>query len=189
MLESIISSKFQITGTWPMRTELVGNLKKNISALASSIVFICRPRRVESISTTRREFMSVLKHELPAALRQLQKGNIAPVDFAQAAIGPGMAIFSRYKAVLEADGTPMRVRTALALINQALDEYLASRRANTTPIRAGRWPGSSSRPRSRPLRRGRDSLQSQEHQRGRPGAGRLPRGGAPAGCACCGAMS
>lgn len=96
-----------------------------MNALASSIVLVCRPRLADAPSATRRELLTALKKELAPALRQLQKGNIAPVDFAQAAIGPGMAVYSRYKAVLEADGAPMRVRQALALINQALDEFLA----------------------------------------------------------------
>jgi len=125
MLSSLLASGFKITGTWPMRTERSGGLRNfNQNALASSIVLVCRPRPVDALSVTRREFLAALKREIPAALKQLQQGNIAPVDLAQAAIGPGMAIFSRYRAVLEADGTPMRVRTALALINQALDEYL-----------------------------------------------------------------
>jgi putative DNA methylase len=97
----------------------------NTNALASYVVLVCRPRPEDAPATTRREFMRALKRELPAALRELQKGAIAPVDMAQAAIGPGMAIFSRYSQVLEADGSAMSVRTALGLINQALDEYLA----------------------------------------------------------------
>jgi putative DNA methylase len=87
-------------------------------------VLVCRPRPADAPIATRRELLSALKKELPPALRQLQLGNIAPVDFAQAAIGPGMAVFSRHASVLEADGSSMRVRTALALINQSLDEYL-----------------------------------------------------------------
>jgi putative DNA methylase len=125
MLGSLVESSFQITGTWPMRTELVTSLKKGMNVLATSVVLVCRPRLESSTRITRREFLATLKSEIPHALHQLQQGNIAPVDFAQAAIGPGMAVFSRYKQVLEADGTPMRVRTALALINQALDEFLA----------------------------------------------------------------
>lgn len=125
MLAGLIESGFQITGTLPMRTELVTSLKKSINALATSVVLVCRPRSENAGTITRREFLAALKRELPPALRELQKGNIAPVDLAQAAIGPGMAIFSRYRAVLEADGSPMPVRAALALINQALDEYLA----------------------------------------------------------------
>jgi putative DNA methylase len=126
MLEGLMSSDMMITGTWPMRTERPGRLRETGSnALASSIVLVCRSRPNNSVDTTRREFFSMLKRELPIALRQLQQGSVAPVDLAQAAIGPGMSIFSRYKRVLEADGSPMRVRTALALINQALDEFLA----------------------------------------------------------------
>jgi putative DNA methylase len=108
-----------------MRTELTANLKKQMSALASSIVLVCRPRDPVAGITTRKDFVAVLKGELPEPLRTLQHGNIAPVDLAQASIGPGMAVFSRYSKVLEPDGTPMRVRTALTLINQALDEILA----------------------------------------------------------------
>ncbi len=124
MLEGLIQGGFTITGTWPMRTELIGNLKKNVGALASSIVLVCRPRSVDAPLTTRRDFLNALKRELPSALQNLQHGNIAPVDLAQATIGPGMAIFSRYSKVMEADGSRMRVRTALQLINHALDEVL-----------------------------------------------------------------
>jgi putative DNA methylase len=95
------------------------------NALASSIVLVCRPRHADAAIATRRELVSALRDELPGALKQLQHGNIAPVDLAQAAIGPGMAVFSRYAKVLEADGMSMTVRSALALINQALDEILA----------------------------------------------------------------
>lgn len=95
------------------------------NALASSIALVCRPRPQDAPSTTRRQFVNTLKRELPDAIHKLQQGNIAPVDLAQASIGPGMAIYSRYTKVLESDGTPMRVRTALQLINQTLDEFLA----------------------------------------------------------------
>jgi len=126
MLSGLIESRLEITGTWPMRTERSGGLRNlNQNALASSIVLVCRPRLAGAITATRREFLSALKKELAPALRQLQKGNIAPVDFAQAAIGPGMAVYSRYTAVLEADGSPMGVRAALTLINQSLDEFLS----------------------------------------------------------------
>ena len=126
MLEGLVRSGFQITGTWPMRTERGGrSVSIGTNALASSVILGCRPRLENAPAATRREFMRALKRELPAALRELQKGAIAPVDMAQAAIGPGMAIFSRYSQVLEAHGSPMSVRTALALINQTLDEYLA----------------------------------------------------------------
>ena len=126
MLEALTRAGFQVRGTWPIRTEQTGGLREvGRNALASSIVLVCRPRPEDAKNTTRLEFIRALRRELPEALRHLQKGNIAPVDLAQAAIGPGMAVFSRYKAVLEADGAPMRVRTALQLINQALDEVLA----------------------------------------------------------------
>ncbi len=125
MLEGLISTGFSITGTWPMRTERPTGMKFNVNALASSIVIVCRHRSKDAPMATRREFLSALKAELPPALRMLQLGNIAPVDLAQAAIGPGMSIYSRYSKILESDGTAMTVRTALQLINQALDEFLA----------------------------------------------------------------
>jgi putative DNA methylase len=126
MLEGLLHSGFSITGTWPMRTEL-SNRPRGLgsNALASSIVLVCRPRSVDAPLTSRRDFLNTLKRELPKALKDLQRGNVAPVDLAQASIGPGMAVFSRYLKVLESDGTAMRVRTALQLINQALDEVLA----------------------------------------------------------------
>jgi adenine-specific DNA methylase/very-short-patch-repair endonuclease len=125
MLEGLMQSGLTINGTWPMRTELTGNLKKNVSALASSIVLVCRPRPADAPKTTRRQFLTELQRELPNALKLLQQGNIAPVDLAQASIGPGMAVYSRYAAVLESDGSPLTVRTALQLINQALDDYFS----------------------------------------------------------------
>jgi putative DNA methylase len=134
MLEGLMRSEFQITGTWPMRSELTNRpTASGKNALASSIVLACRPRPESAPITTRKDFISSLKKELPSALRNLQKGNIAPVDLAQAAIGPGMAIFSKYKKVLEADGSPMRVRTALALINQGLDEVLSELESEFDP--------------------------------------------------------
>ncbi len=126
MLEGLIRAGFTITGTWPIHTERIARSTSiGTNALASSIVLVCRPRPEDAPFASRREFLNALQRELPAALRDLQKGNIAPVDLAQASIGPGMAIYSRYKRVLEADGSSMHVRTALALINQALDSYLA----------------------------------------------------------------
>jgi putative DNA methylase len=95
------------------------------NALASSIVLVCRKRSADAPTATRREFVTVLKSELPMALAHLQSGNIAPVDLAQAAIGPGMAVYTRYAQVLDAEGKPLAVREALSLINQTLDEALA----------------------------------------------------------------
>jgi putative DNA methylase len=129
MLQGLVSAGFQVTATWPIRTELVGNLKKNFAALASSIVIACRVRPADAPRASRAEFLRALRKELPEALRRLKAGHIAPVDLAQAAIGPGMAVFSRYSAILEADGTPMTVRIALGLINQVLDEVLAEQEA------------------------------------------------------------
>jgi len=123
-LESVIRAGFTISGTWPMRTEYTGNLKTKRNALASSIVLVCRHRPATPFIATRRELLAALKAELPVALAHLQRGNIAPVDLAQSAIGPGMAVFTRYSKVIEADGSPMSVRKALHLINQTLDECL-----------------------------------------------------------------
>ena len=125
-LDAVIRSGFGVSGTWPMRTERE-NRKRNqdANALASSIVLVCRPRPADATVATRRDFLSALKSELPSALAHLQAGNIAPVDLAQAAIGPGMAVFTRYTRVVDAEGNPMAVREALALINQVLDEALA----------------------------------------------------------------
>ncbi len=125
-LAAVIQAGFAISGTWPMRTEL-GNrmIGSGTNALASSIVLVCRPRSADAPATTRREFVAQLKAELPVALDHLQRGNIAPVDLAQAAIGPGMAVYTRYTQVLDAKGEPLAVREALALINQTLDEALA----------------------------------------------------------------
>ncbi|MFZ1550254.1 MAG: hypothetical protein WAV53_02510, partial [Anaerolineae bacterium] len=124
-LDAVIQAGFAISGTWPMRTEYTSNLKTNRNALASSIVLVCRKRPADAPTATRREFVAALKAELPVALVHLQRGNIAPVDLAQAAIGPGMAVYTRYARVLDAAGRPLTVREALALINQTLDEALA----------------------------------------------------------------
>jgi putative DNA methylase len=125
MLEGLLKAGLSIEGTWPMRSEM-GNrmIASGTNALASSIVLVCRPRRIDAGVTTRSDFVGALQRELPTALRTLQHGNIAPVDLAQASIGPGMAIFSRYAKVLESNGT-MTVRTALSLINQVLDEVVS----------------------------------------------------------------
>jgi putative DNA methylase len=125
-LDAVIHAGFGISGTWPIRTEL-GNrmVSSGTNALASSIILVCRPRASSSATATRREFVAALKAELPQALTHLQHGNIAPVDLAQAAIGPGMAVYTRYAKVLDAEGKPLTVRDALALINQTLDEALS----------------------------------------------------------------
>lgn len=126
MLNSLINAGYIINGTWPMRTERGGRSNDiGANALASSIVLVCRPRPDDAPTASRRQFIDALRREVPAALRELQSGNIAPVDLAQASIGPGMAIYSRYSQVLEASGAPMTVRTALQLINQELDTFLA----------------------------------------------------------------
>lgn len=125
-LEAVIRAGFAISGTWPMRTELSNRMiGSGTNALASSIILVCRPHEGDALNATRREFITALKAELPIALAHLQRGNIAPVDLAQAAIGPGMAVYTRYARVLGAEGKPLSVREALALINQTLDDALA----------------------------------------------------------------
>ena len=127
-LEAVIAAGFAISGTWPMRTEL-GNrmIGMGANALASSIVLVCRRRGADAPVTTRRDFITALRDEMPPALAQLQRGNIAPVDLAQVAIGPGMAVYTRYAKVLDATGNRVSVGDALALINETLDEILAER--------------------------------------------------------------
>ena len=126
-LEAVLQAGFALTGTWPMRTEL-GNrmIGSGTNALASSIVLVCRPRAPDAPSISRRAFLRELNAALPDALLDMTRGGVnspvAPVDLSQAIIGPGMAIFSQYSAVLEADGTPMRVKTALQLINRFFAE-------------------------------------------------------------------
>jgi putative DNA methylase len=128
-LEAVNRANFQLSGTWPMRTEM-GNrqIAAGSNALASSIVLVCRKRPADAPTISRREFQRELNAVLPEALDEMTKGSgaerspVAPVDLSQAIIGPGMAVFSKYAAVLEADGTPMRVRTALQLINRFLAE-------------------------------------------------------------------
>ncbi len=146
------------------------------NALASSIVLVCRPRAADAPTATRREFVTALKAELPVALAHLQRGNIAPVDLAQAAIGPGMAVYTRYAKVLDAEGKPLSVREALALINQTLDEALAeqegdfdadSRWALTWFEQSGFAEGEYGVAET--------ALQVQEHERRRHGRGGHPR--------------
>lgn len=124
MLSAIIRSGFAITGTWPMRTESAGrSVAQGTNALASSIVLVCHKRALDARSVTRREFINALHREMRPALTKLQSANIAPVDLAQSAIGPGIGVYSRYRSVLEADGKPMSVRAALQIINQELDSF------------------------------------------------------------------
>ncbi len=124
-LDAVFRSGFAITGTWPMRTERKAKpVRIGVNALASSIVLVCRRRAADAVIASRRVFLSALRSELPSSLADLQTSNLAPVDLAQAAIGPGMAVFTRYSQVLEADGSPMSVRSALVEINRVLDETL-----------------------------------------------------------------
>ncbi len=133
-LDVVIKAGFSVSGTWPMRTEL-GNrmIGSGTNALASSIILVCRRREADADIATRRDFITALKAELPGALQQMQKGNIAPVDLAQAAIGPGMAVYTRYEKVLDAEGNHLPVREALSLINQTLDETLAEQEGDFDP--------------------------------------------------------
>ena len=134
MLTSLIDAGFQIVGTWPMRTERKGRINaNNANALASSIILVCRPRPADARATSRARFLAALRRELPGAITEMKTGSIAPVDMAQATIGPGMAIYSRYSAVREADGSALSVREALQEINAALDEVLAEQDADLDP--------------------------------------------------------
>lgn len=123
-LEAVIRSGQAVVGTWPVRTERDTGLKSAMNVLASSVVLVCRKRTDTAEIVTRSEFIRALKRELPSAIADLQAANITPADMPQSAIGPGMGVFSRYKAVLESDDSPMSVKTALQLINRELDEYL-----------------------------------------------------------------
>ena len=130
-LAAVIEAGFALTGTWPMRTEGSGRLiAKGTNALASSIVLVCQKRTQAAPVATKSQFLAALRAELPLALANLQAGNIAPVDLAQASIGPGMAIYTRFSKVVGADGTPMLVREALAQVNEVLDEQLAEQEGN-----------------------------------------------------------
>ena len=126
-LDAVIRAGFAMSGTWPMRTEndsrMIG---QGTNALASSIVLVCNRRGANAPMATRKEFVATLHREMPEALRNLQLGNLAPVDLPQSAIGPGMGIFTRYSKVVEADGSAMTIRSALQLINAAIDEFLSA---------------------------------------------------------------
>jgi putative DNA methylase len=124
-LQAVVEAGYAVVGTWPMRTEMANRMiASGTNALANSVVLVCRKKEASAESVTRAEFIRALKRELPPAISELQAANIAPADMPQSAIGPGMGVFSRYKAVLESDDSPMSVKTALQLINRELDEYL-----------------------------------------------------------------
>ena len=126
-LQGLVNAGLRITATWPIRTELPNRpVARGAAALASSVVIACRPRPAHAPTATRRDLLQALSDRLPKAVRLLQEEAIAPVDMAQSVIGPGMEVFSRYARVLEADGTPMKVRTALTLINERLEEVLSA---------------------------------------------------------------
>jgi putative DNA methylase len=121
-LRGLISSGLSIVGTWPFLSESVNTIKKGKASLSTSIVIVCRKRPLDAGTISRSDFRRELRREFPAALRRLEGGSVAPVDLAQASIGPGMAIYSRHSSVIEADGSAMTVRSALQLINEVLDE-------------------------------------------------------------------
>ncbi|HBP53068.1 MAG TPA: hypothetical protein DD643_01355 [Synechococcus sp. UBA8638] len=124
-LQAVIEADYAVVGTWPMRTECANRMNGlGVNALANSVVLVCRKREDTADTITRTEFIRALQRELPSAIENLQAANIAPTDMPQSAIGPGMAVFSRYRAVLEANDNPMTVKTALQLINAQLDEFL-----------------------------------------------------------------
>ncbi|WP_149139640.1 DUF1156 domain-containing protein [Gemmobacter caeruleus] len=124
-LQAVVEAGYAVVGTWPMRTEMANRMiASGTNALANSVVLVCRKKEASAEVITRAEFIRALKRELPPAIGELQAANIAPADMPQSAIGPGMGVFSRYKAVLESDDSPMTVKAALQLINRELDEYL-----------------------------------------------------------------
>jgi putative DNA methylase len=124
-LQAVVEAGYAVVGTWPLRTEMANRMiASGTNALANSVVLVCRKKEATAEVITRAEFIRALKRELPPAIAELQAANIAPADMPQSAIGPGMGVFSRYKAVLESDDSPMSVKTALQLINRELDEYL-----------------------------------------------------------------
>ncbi|QDT30037.1 hypothetical protein Enr10x_53960 [Gimesia panareensis] len=130
ILRVVLDNGLGVVHTWPMRTEQTSGRKAQKNVLASSVVLVCRPRSDELSIVTRRDFANALRSELPDAIKYLQSSNVAPVDLAQASIGPGMAVFSRYQQVVNADGLPMSVREALQMINQVLDESLNEQEAD-----------------------------------------------------------
>ncbi len=132
-LQAVIAAGYQVGATWPVRTELVGNLKKNKNVLATSVVLSCRRRADHAEVISRQEFSRALKRELPEAMKEMQRANIAPVDMPQASIGPGIGVFSRNAAVIESDDSVMTVKSALQIINQQLDEFLSEQEGEFDP--------------------------------------------------------
>ncbi len=134
ILGSMVRAGWVVTATWPVRTELANRMiGSGTNALASSVVLALRPRPTDAAVTDRRGFIAAMKRELGPALRELQQGGIAPVDLPQSAIGPGMAVFSRYAKVIESDGSEMSVRSALTRINEVLDELLTEQEGDFDP--------------------------------------------------------
>ena len=134
LLDGLIGAGWEVTATWPVRSELTNRmLSQGTNALASSIVLACRPRPGDALTTTTQRFVQRMKCELPGALRTLMQGDIAPVDLAQAAIGPGIAVFSRYARVRSASGGDIGAREALELINRTLDEVLGEQESDFDP--------------------------------------------------------
>lgn len=134
MLEGLLRAGYQVTGTWPLRSERGVRVRAiESNALASSIVLACRPRLEAAAVITEMDLQKALRSELPKAVRTMQQESIAPVDLAQAAIGPGMAIYSRYSKVLGPDGKPIGVRKALEMINRVLDEVLSEQEGEFDP--------------------------------------------------------
>jgi putative DNA methylase len=124
-LQAVLEAGYSVVGTWPLRTEMANRMiASGTNALANSVVLVCRKKEDAAEVSTRAEFIRTLKRELPPAISELQAANIAPADMPQSAIGPGMAVFSRFKNILESDDNPMDVKTALQLINRELDEFL-----------------------------------------------------------------
>lgn len=124
-LQAVVEAGYAVVGTWPLRTEMANRMiASGTNALANSVVLVCRKKETSAETITRAEFIRALKRELPSAIQNLQEANIAPADMPQSAIGPGMGVFSRYRAVLESDDSPMGVKTALQLINRELGEHL-----------------------------------------------------------------
>ena len=133
-LQGVFDAGYVIDGTWPIRTENASRMVgQGANALASSIVLVCRKRAPDAEAVTRREFMARLRAELPAALRHIRAGGAGPVDMAQAAIGPGMGVFTAFSRVLEPDDTPMTVRAAIALVNRVRDEISGEEAAGHDP--------------------------------------------------------